>query len=150
MKFREFVQKELIPNYFVSVSCIALAMGVIGTLFEPDAKLGYGVLFSPFIYGLIAALIQLVSYSRKSLTPRQAITRQILHFILLEAGIMGVLYWLGALTSTGVTIALALSIPVIYAAVTAVMWMNDRRTTEAVNRALKELQQRNAESNGAL
>lgn len=145
MSFKQFFQKSIVPSFFVTVTCITLVMAVVGTVFEPDVQLGYGVLFSPFVYGVVAALIQMVSYSKNELTVKQAVVRKVAHFVLLEAGILLVLYWAKALTSAGITIALAFSIFVVYVAVTAVLWLNDKRTTETMNKALKELQKQHGE-----
>jgi len=143
MEFKAFLKKHVIPGFFISTTFITLTMAVIGTLFEPSARFGYGILFSPLIYGLIAALFQLVGYSKKELTGRQSVVRTILHFALLEAGIMYILYRANALTNVSITVSLALSIIVIYVAVTLIMWLNDKHTTQTLNKALKELQQRN-------
>lgn len=143
MSFKDYCKNEILPSFFISVTCIALAMGIIGTIFEPKATFGYGILFSPILYGLIAALIQLVGYSKKELTPRQAAVRKIFHVVLLEAGILSILYLGGALTSAAISIALVLSILLIYGAVTLVLWAHDKQTSEAVNRALKVLQDGN-------
>ena len=142
MKFKDYVKTSILPTYFVTVVCIALAMAVVGSIFEPDVRLGYGVLFSPFLYGLLAAVIQLVGYSKKELTPKQALGRKVIHVLLLEVGIMAFLHFAGALSGPGVTIALAVAILVIYFAVTLITGLNDRRASQAVNLALKELQKR--------
>lgn len=142
MRFKDFILQSVLPSFFAAVTCITFVMAVIGSIFEPDAQVGYFGLFWPLMYGLLAAVIQLVNYSRRELTARQALVRKVLHFILLESAIMGVLYWGGAFTSMAVTISLALSIMVVYAAVSALLWRNDKRTADRVNQALGALQQR--------
>lgn len=142
MEFKTFFKTQIAPGFFISVACISLAMGVIGTAFLPDVSLGYGILFSPLIYGLMGAVLQLVNYSKKELTLRQIILRKVLHVLLLEIGIAAILYAGKAFTGIEITIALLLSILVIYFAVTLVMWINDKRISETVNAALKELQKR--------
>lgn len=143
MKFKVYFLHTMLPSFFASVTCISLVMAVLGSIFEPDVRMGYVGLLWPILYGLLAALIQLVNFSRHELTVRQALVRKALTLVLLEAAIIGVLYWGGALTSTAVTISLALSIIIVYGAVSVVLWIGDRRTADQVNRALGELQKKN-------
>jgi hypothetical protein len=145
MSFKDFMMKQIIPGFFVTVTCITFAMAVLGTVYGPDVRLSYGILFSPFIYGLAATATQLVNYSAKELTVKQALARKGFHALALEIVIMHIAYGAGALTGTGVTAALALAILLIYGAVTLIMWISDRRSSEAVNRALSELQKERPE-----
>lgn len=103
----------------------------------------HGILFSPILYGFIAVLIQLVGYSKKELTARQAAVRKIIHVFLLEAGFLSILYLGGALKNAAITLALGITVLLIYGAVTLVLWAQDQQTSEVVNRALKVLQDGN-------
>ena len=143
MKFKEYFLHTILPGFFASVTCISFVMAVIGSVFEPDARLGYDGLFWPLLYGLLGALAQLVGFSPREMTVRQAFMRNVLTLVLLEAVVMGVLYLGGALTNAAITISLAVGILVIYAAVSVVLWLNDRRTADQINQALGELQRKN-------
>ncbi|MDO3409283.1 DUF3021 family protein [Saccharibacillus sp. CPCC 101409] len=139
MEFKTFFTTQIIPSFFVAVACIAGVMGIVGVYAQPDASLGYGILFSPLIYGLLGALLQTVHYSSKELSPRQTILRQLVHLLLLEIGIVSLVYAGGELTGVGVALALALSIAAVYFAVMLILWINDKRTSRIFNRALQEL-----------
>lgn len=140
MNFKTYLQKQILPSFSITVTCITFGMAVLGTIFQPQARFSYGVLFSPFLFGLVAAALQLVGYSRKELTLRGALARKVVYVVLLEAAVLGILYGSGGLTSPELTLSLAVMILVIYFAVTLVMWLNDSRTSRDVNAALKELQ----------
>lgn len=130
-------------GFFVSVTCISAAMALIGMIFEPDIHFGYEALLSPLIFGALASLPMLVKYSRNELSLKQALVRNIIHFILLEVIIMSVLYFIGALTDISLTVSLGVSIFIIYLTVNLVMWINDKRTAKEFNNALKKMQNNN-------
>lgn len=127
-------------SFFVSVTCICAAMALVGMVFEPDARFGYEALLSPLIFGAVASIPSLVQYSKKDLSLRQTAIRNVLHFLLLEAVILSILYFLGLLTSVSMAVSLGISIFVIDLTVNLVMWINDKRTAKEFNYALKKLQ----------
>lgn len=140
MNFKTFFIKEIMMSFFVSSTCICAAMALVGMIFETDTLFGYEAFLSPLIFGAIASFTLLVKYSRRELSLKQAAIRNILHFILLEATILFVLYIIGALRSVSVTVSLAISIFMIYLTVNLVLWINDKRTAREFNNALKILQ----------
>lgn len=140
MDFKTFFIKEIMMSFFVSVTCICAAMALVGMIFETDTLFGYEAFLSPLIFGAIASFPLLVKYSRKELSIKQTIIRNIIHFILLEASILSILYIIGALRNVSITLSLAISIFMIYLTVNLVLWINDKRTAREFNNALKILQ----------
>lgn len=115
-------------------------MALIGMLFEPDARFGYEAFLSPLIFGALASLPLLVKYSKKELSFKQTAIRNVIHFLLLEAVILSVLYFEGLLTSVSMAISLGISIFVIDLTVNLVLWINDKRIAKEFNDALRKLQ----------
>lgn len=140
MDFKTFFVKKVMMSFFVSVTGICTAMALVGMVFEPDARFGYEAFLSPLIFGAVASIPSLVQYSKKDLSLRQTAIRNIIHFLLLEAAILSILYFLGLLTSVSMAISLGISIFMIDLAVNLVMWINDKRTAKEFNYALKKLQ----------
>lgn len=140
MDFKTFFVKKVMMSFFVSITCISAAMALIGMLFEPDTRFGYEAFLSPLIFGALASLPLLVKYSKKELSVKQAAIRNVIHFLLLEAVVLSVLYLLGMLTSVSMTISLGISILVIDLTVNLVLWINDKRTAKEFNNALRKLQ----------
>lgn len=140
MDFRTFFVKKVMMSFFISVTCICTAMALVGMVFEPDARFGYEAFLSPLIFGAVASIPSLVQYSKKDLSLRQTAIRNVLHFLLLEAVILSILYFLGLLTSVSMAVSLGISIFVIDLTVNLVMWINDKRTAKEFNYALKKLQ----------
>lgn len=140
MDFKTFFVKKVMMSFFITVTCICAAMALIGMIFEPDTRFGYEAFLSPLFFGAVASLPSLVHYSKDELSIKQTVIRNVLHFILLEAIILSVLYLAGILTSTSMTISLAVSIFVIDLTVNLVLWVNDKKTAKEFNDALKRLQ----------
>ncbi len=140
MDFKTFFVKKVMMSFFVSITCISAAMALIGMIFEPDARFGYEAFLSPLIFGAVASIPSLVQYSKKDLSLRQTAIRNIIHFLLLEAAILSILYFLGLLTSVSMAVSLGISIFVIDLTVNLVMWINDKRIAKEFNYALKKLQ----------
>ncbi|MCE5196759.1 MAG: DUF3021 family protein [Negativicutes bacterium] len=140
MDFKTFFVKKVMMSFFVSVTCICTAMALIGIGFEPNTRFGYEAFLSPLIFGALASIPTLVTYSRKELSFQLAAMRNAIHFLLLEAVILSVLYFGGMLTSVAMAISLGISIFVIDLTVNLVLWINDKRIAKEFNSALKKLQ----------
>jgi len=140
MDFKTFLVKKIMMSFFVSVACICAAMALIGLIFEPDARLGYEAFLSPLFFGAIATLPSLIQYSKKELSLKQTAVRNVIHFVLLEAVILSVLYFANILTDLSMTLSLGASIFVIDLTVNLVLWVHDQKTAKEFNQALIELQ----------
>jgi len=140
MDFKTFLVKKIMMSFFASVTCICAAMALIGVIFEPNTRLGYEAFLSPLIFGAVATLPSLVQYSKKDLSLRQTAVRNVIHFILLEAVILSILYFGGILTSISMAVSLGISIFVIDLTVNLVLWINDKKMAKEFNDALKKLQ----------
>lgn len=140
MDFKTFFIKKIMMSFFISVTCICAAMALIGMVFEPGAKFGYDAYFSPLLFGALASLPSLVTYSKNELSLRQAAIRNVIHFVLLEVVILVALYYGGVLTSASMAVSLGVSIFIIDLIVNLVLWTNDKRTAEEFSGALRKLQ----------
>ncbi|WMC92358.1 hypothetical protein [Kineothrix sp. MB12-C1] len=140
MDYKTFFVKKIMMSFFVSVTCICAVMALIGMIFESDIRFGYEAFLSPLIFGAIASLPLLVKYSRSELSLKQTVVRNVIHFVLLEAVILSVLYFGEILTSMSMAISLGISIFVVDLTVNLVLWINDKRIANEFNSALKILQ----------
>ncbi len=140
MDLKTFFVKKIMMSFFIAVTCICAAMALIGVIFEPDIRFGYEAFLSPLIFSAVATFPSLVQYSKKELSLRQTAVRNVIHFILLEAVVLSVLYFGGILTDMSITLSLGVSIFVIDLIVNLVLWLNDKKTAKEFNNALKKLQ----------
>ncbi len=137
MDFKTFFIKKIMISFYITVTFIVLAMAILGLVFEPDTRMGYEAFFSPLIFGTIATFPNLLTYSKEELSVRQALVRKIIHFFLLEILILTSLYFSNMLTSVSIIVSLALAILIIYAAVSTIMWIHDKKTAFEFNNALR-------------
>jgi hypothetical protein len=140
MNFKNFFVKKIMMSFFVSVTCICAAMVLIGMTFESDTHFGYEAFLSPLIFGAVASLPLLVTYSKNELSVKQIVIRDVIHLILLEVVILSVLYFGEIITSISMAISLGVSIFMIDLTVNLVLWINDKRSAKEFNDALKRLQ----------
>ena len=127
-------------SFFVSVACICAAMALIGLSYESEARFGYEAFLSPLLFGAAASLPLLVKYSRKELSLKQAIIRNIIHFILLEVLLLSLLFAAGLINDISMAVSLGFAIFVIDITVYLVLWISDARTARAFNKALQKMQ----------
>lgn len=140
MDFKTFFIKEMMMSFFVSITFISLAMSLIGMAYEPDVRFGYEAFLSPLFFGAITSMPLIVKYSKKELSLKQSIIRNIIHFVLLEVVVLSSLYFAGILTSSSVALSVGISIFIIDVTVNLVMWINDKRIAKEFNEGLRNLQ----------
>lgn len=140
MDFKTFLIKKVVMGFCISITCITAAMALIGVVFAPDVRFGYDAFLSPLLFGFMASLPGLVKYSRKELSPKQVLVRDIVHVVLLEAVVLSTLFLAGLLTSSAMVISLGCAILVIYATVKLVLWLQDKNTAKEFNADLLKLQ----------
>ena len=133
--------KQLFMSFFVITTCITIAEGILGLLFFPDVKLGYEAFFSPVLFGFFSAIFGLVSYSKKELSIRQTIFRDVIHLLMIEAFVFGLNALNGQFFEFIPAIILAVTIAVIYLIVALVMWINDKKSADKFNANLKKFQE---------
>lgn len=143
MYLKDFIIKKLLLSYFLVVTCITAAIGIIGSIFSPDTTFGYQAFLSPFLFGLVAVIPALATYSKRELSAKQMFLRLIIHFLLLEIMILMSAYLAGLVTSISIALSLALSVLIVDLTVHLILWLNDKRTASELNTALKNIQQTN-------
>ena len=140
MDFKTFFIKKILISYFFSVTGITAAIGILGSILAPQVSFGYEAFLSPFLFGLVAVVPSIVTYSKKEPSAKQMLLRLLLRFALLEIMIVLFAYYAGLVTSGAVAISLVLSVLLVDLTVHLVMWLNDKRTAAEMNGALKKLQ----------
>ncbi len=146
MDFKTFAIKNILMPFFISVSCICVAMAVLGMLYQPDMRFGYQILISPLVFGAATTLTSLVNYSKNELTVREAFLRKLLQFVLIELVVLLTVYSSGTLTGVSELVSLALSVFLVFATVHLVQWIDDQKTAKSFNEALKKMQEEHRKS----
>lgn len=138
---------EFMMSFFVCTACICILEGVLGMIFFPEQRFGYEAFFSPPLFGFLSVLCGIVTRSKRELSMREVIVRRGVHLLLIELIVFGLNYAAGTIFSTALFVVLALAIAVIFVAVYAVLYVNDKRSAVLFNEELRKYQER-AEQEG--
>ena len=146
MSFKEHL-KAVMSQFFVIATLINLAIFILGEIFRPDEKFGYEAFLAPIIYAAISLVPMLLMYSKKELTVKQHIFRELLHLISIE--IILIFLGLGAKIlepeNIALTASFALSVFIIYVLVYVIAWLLDLNTARQINTDLKSFQSKISE-----
>ena len=143
---KEHLRTQL-AGFFISVTLINLAMLILGCWLEPDLKFGYQAFAYPLIYGVIGSLPGLVMFSKKELTMKQTIIREIIQMLLIVVLIISFMF--GRFKNIEYDmipqiIAVAISVMIIYVLVNVFGWLIDLKTANKMTEDLKKFQARAA------
>ena len=146
MSFKEHL-RSVMSQFFVIATLINLATFILGEIFRPDERFGYEAFLSPLIYAAIALVPMLCMYSKKELTVKQHIFRELLQLISIE--IILIFFGLGAKSlepeNIPLTASYALSILIIFVLVYVIAWLLDIKMARQINSDLKSFQNRISE-----
>lgn len=143
MTFKEHF-KSVMSMYFIIVTLVNAATFILGSIFRPDQTFGYEAFLSPLIYAAVALVPMLCMYSKRELTFRQYILREVFQLFAIEAVL--IIFGLGTesllLENRKLTAAFALSVLVIYVLVIIITWLFDLKQAKTINSDLKSFQSR--------
>lgn len=146
MSFKEYL-RSVLSLYFVIVTLVNAAAFILGEAFRPHERFGYDAFLSPLIYGAIAVVPVICMYSKKELTLKQHIIREVLQLLSIE--IILIFFGLGEKSLSPENIALtasfALSVLVIFVLVNLIAWLLDIKLAKQLNSDLKAFQSRISE-----
>lgn len=125
--------------FFVITACVSIAEGILGMIYYSDMYLPYNAMFSPALFGIATSFPSLVLYSKKELSVRQLVIREIIHALLVETTVFLLNYFAGNIKSVSVAVSLAATVLIIIAAVDLIEYINDRRVADELNEALKKI-----------
>ncbi len=131
-------------SFFICVTLINVAMFVLGRMLEPDLRFGYEAFAYPLIYGVIGSIPGLVMYSKKELTMKQTIIREIIQMFLVIAVIIGFMFGRFKFIPDvwPQIIGVSISVMIIYVLVHVFGWLIDLKTANIMTEDLKKFQER--------
>ncbi len=135
--------KNNIMSFFIIVTLVNIAIFVSGMIIAPDEKLDYTAFIVPVIDGLLGVIPGLVMYSKRELTVKQIIVRDIIQLASVELIIYFFSFGFRSLTTEDLPRLLAVvgSVAVVYVGVVAIMYALDFRTAKKMTDDLKAFQQ---------
>ena len=134
--------QDILKSFFVSTALINVAMYVCGSLFRPDQRFGYEVFLYPLIYGFLATVPNFIMYSKKELSVKQTVIREMINILLIVAIIE--LFMFGGKDMSNElcvqAISVAVSIVVVYMGVVFIMYILDLKTARRLTDQLRVFQ----------
>ena len=140
MSKKEFMGQVFI-SFFVVVTCINLGMAFMGMIYAPDTRFGYEALLFPVFYGFLGILPSAVLYSRKELTVKQMLLRKIIQLILIEAIMVGIVFFLGG-TDFRTLLPFMIMVLAVCLAAEGILWLAADKKVRKLNAQLKRFQDR--------
>ena len=128
-------------SFFVVVTCINLGMAFMGMIYAPDTRFGYEALLFPVFYGFLGILPSAVLYSRKELTVKQMLLRKIIQLILIEAIMVGIVFFLGG-TDFSTLLPFMIMVLAVCLAAEGILWLAADKKVKKLNAQLKRFQDR--------
>lgn len=141
MSMKAFIRSAC-ATYFIIVTLINLSTAVVGSIFRPEQRFGYGAFFVPPLYGFLSILPICVMYSRKELTRRQILVRKGVQFILLEALLLGLVFGHTGFTkeNRGLIVSFALSVFIVFVLVHVISFVLDTQQARQMTKDLLSYQ----------
>ena len=126
------------------VTCINLGMAFMGMIYAPDTRFGYEALLFPVFYGFLGILPSAVLYSRKELTVKQMLLRKIIQLILIEAIMVGIVFFLGG-TDFSTLLPFMIMVLAVCLAAEGILWLAADKKVKKLNAQLKRFQDRESD-----
>lgn len=138
MKLMEYI-KKLIRNYFVVFSVIVMSITVLRQIFAPGEYFELKDIYIYMLCSLISVLPGLIFYSPRELSEKEMRIRIVIHFTVLEAVLLIWANGIGVVNDILHTFILAIEIAVIYVIVRFILWIEDTRSANSINKKLRAM-----------
>lgn len=141
---REHIKNNLM-SFFIIVTLVNIAIFICGIVLAPDEKLDYTAFIVPVIDGLLGVIPGLVMYSKRELTVRQMIVRDIIQLLSIELIILVFSFGFSGFSNVDISkfLAIVLSVAFVYVGVVVIMYLLDFRTAKKMTDDLKAFQKSN-------
>ena len=138
--------KNNIMSFFIIVTLVNIAIFICGIVLAPDEKLDYTAFIVPVIDGILGVIPGLIMYSKRELSVKQMIVRDIIQLICIELIIMVFSFGFTPITSISIPRIFAVigSVAFVYVGVVVIMYLLDFRTAKKMTDELKAFQNSNS------
>ena len=139
--------REILGNFFISVTLIDAAMFVLGNILMPQQRFGYEVFIYPLIYGFIGVIPALITRDGKELSVKQTVIRHVIRMLMTVVLLLAFMFGGKPMDHDRIVAALcvAVSVIMIYAAVVIIGWFLDKKTADRMTADLIRFQQKQRE-----
>ena len=141
MSIKQFIVRKL-GLFFMLSTLITVAIYLLGSHFDGEARFGYDGFLSPLLYAGCCVLPSLVTWSKRELKPRELILRELIQFLLTEAVVLFLAVRSRTIDTSrpAVVLGIAGSVLVIYLLVFLFSWLVNSAQAKQVNQELQAFQ----------
>ena len=135
--------KRLMEVFLICHFLISMAVGICGTVMEPDYLLNYTDLFDPAIMALFCTLPTLLETRINKISTVQFVVRKVIQILIIEGIVLSMIYFgsIGLRNSVEV-IVVAVAVLFVYCGVSVIDWISSYLEAEDLNRKLAQMQDR--------
>jgi amino acid transporter len=133
--------KKMVLTFFLTVVGIIFSTTVFLTIFYPEIHLYLGLLWQIIMMSFVCTLGNLIFYSKYEISKRQMMIRKTLHFLYINAIVIGGAFLWSWVTPGILTefFTLLIMIELVYAVVMMINIWKEKKDAEAMNKRLSQL-----------
>ncbi len=134
--------KDNLMDFFIIVTLVNVAIFICGIVLAPEEQLGYTAFIVPVIDGILGIIPGLVMYSKRELTVKQMIVRNIIQLISIELIIVFFTFGFSGISFDDISrlIAVVGSVAFVFVGVIIFRFILDSRTARKMTDDLKVFQ----------
>ena len=142
MSFKQFFIEKL-SLFFMLTTLITIAIFVIGSAFDADARFGYAAMMTPLRYAACCVLPTFVTYSRRELKKKELIARMALELVLIEAVMLFFAFTSPVIDTNRISVVLVIagSVLIIYIMARLFSWLRESAEARVLNEDLRRFRQ---------
>ena len=142
MSFKQFFIEKL-SLFFMLTTLITIAIFVIGSAFDADARFGYAAMMTPLRYAACCVLPTFVTYSRRELKKKELIARMALELVLIEAVMLFFAFTSPVIDTNRISVVLVIagSVLIIYIMARLFSWLRESAEARVLNDDLQRFRQ---------
>ncbi|MBO7425492.1 MAG: hypothetical protein J6U23_07410 [Clostridiales bacterium] len=140
--------KDNLMDFFIIVTLVNVAIFIVGIILAPEERLGYTAFIVPVIDGILGIIPGLVMYSKRELTVKQMIVRNIIQLISIELIIVFFTFGFSGISSDRIPLLIAVigSVAFVFIGVIIFRFILDSRTARKMTDDLKVFQRIHGEN----
>lgn len=132
--------KDNLMNFFIIVTLVNIVIFACGMILMPEQQLTYTAFLVPIIDGLLGIIPGLVMYSKRELTVRQMLIREVIQLLSIEAIILFFTFGFSGSLNIKYLVVVATSVAVVYVLVIVIRYFLDIRSAKKLTDELKAFQ----------
>ena len=142
MSFKQFFVEKL-SLFFMLTTLITIAIFVVGSAYDAEARFGYDAMLTPLRYAACCVLPTFATYSRRELKRKELIARMALELILIEAVMLFFAFTSPAIDTTRISVVLVItgSVLIIYVMARLFSWLRESAEAKVMNEDLLRFRQ---------